>query len=713
MITEEMILDLLHSPKYRPMSDMEMLGFFNLKGRESAEFLNLIDGMESEGTLFKTQKGKYVLPETMGFVVGTFSHHKRGFGFLIPDGGAGDVFIGSRSIGGAMNGDKAMARITAESRDGRSREGEIVKIIRRVHDEIVGTLRTQKGYGFVSPDDPRLHDEVYIAGQDIHDAEAGDRVAVKITTWPTPGKNAEGKIVEILGKTGEAGIDIKGLIRQYKLTEHFPSAVLHEAEQISPIVQEIDIKGRRDLRDRLVITIDGSDAKDLDDAVSLTMLDNGHYSLGVHIADVTNYVAEDSELDQEAFERGCSVYLVDRVLPMLPERLSNGICSLNPKTDRLTLSVEIEIDSDGKTVGYEIFESVIRTTERMVYTDVSDMLENTDRDLIEKYGDVYDMLIRMRQLALTLRKTREERGSIDFDFDEPFIILNESGIPVDVEIAERRIGNRIIEEFMLKANEVIAEHFFWMDVPFVYRVHGKPDPSKIVEFGKFVANFGYKLKGSTENIHVRALNDILAQVAEKPEEHIINTIMLRAMKKAVYSTECEGHFGLGVKYYCHFTSPIRRYPDLIIHRIIKEALKSVIGGPRAKKLRNRTEAAAERSSERERVSEEIEREVEKLKKAEYMSYHLGEKYDGVISGVVQSGFFVEIENTIEGMVRADLLTDDFYRFEPSKYRLIGDRTRKTYTIGDKVSIKVIGADTKTREIDFELLPVRIPKSRRQ
>ncbi len=712
MDTRDRILDLLTGKNYKPLSDIEIVNQFGLKGREAAQLVSLLDEMEREGAVARTKKGKYVMPEALGLVTGVLSRHKKGFGFVVPESGPeGDVFIGSRKIGGAMNGDIVMARLKESSGPGRSREGEIVRILKRAHDEVIGTLYIQKGYGFVKPDDPKLQEDIFISENHFETAEDGDKVVAQITAWPQGAKNAQGKIIEIIGKSGEAGNDIKGLIRQYKLSEEFPDKAMLEAEQISPVIDPADLSGRMDLRDTLTITIDGADAKDLDDAVSLRKNDRGNYLLGVHIADVSHYVFEDSALDREAAERGCSVYLIDQVLPMLPEKLSNGICSLNPKMDRLTLSVEVELDKEGNAVGHRIFNSVIRTTERMIYTDVSDMLENEDAELIGKYRHIYSTIVLMRELALTLRKKRTERGGIDFDFDEPFITLNEAGIPVDVEIAERRIGNRIIEEFMLKANEVIAEHFFWMDIPFVFRVHGKPDPLKIQDFGKFVSNFGYHLKGNPENIHVKALNAILEQAEGKVEEHIINTVMLRTMKKAVYSTECEGHFGLGVKYYCHFTSPIRRYPDLMIHRIIKEAIGSGFGDKRQKALKRKAEIAAEHSSEREKLSEEIEREVEKLKKAEYMSYRIGESFDGVVSGVVQSGFFVEIENTIEGMVRAELLTDDYYRFEPAKYRLIGDRTRKIFTIGDKVRIKVVGVDLHKREIDFDLLSVRIPKAR--
>ncbi len=703
MKTEDEILSIIGDKAYRPLSEEEFVQKFKYKGKEAAEFLTLMDALKDDGLIFKTKKGKYVLPAKLDLVVGTLSKHKKGFGFLIPDTDEeGDIFIGVRGINGAMHGDKAVVHLVSSRDRSRSREGEVVNILRRVNTEIIGTLQTQKKYGFVIPEDKRISDDVFIEDINFKGASSGDLVVAKIIKWPGKGKNAEGKIIEIIGRSGDSGNAIKGLIRQYHLTEEYPHKALVEADKTPSVIDPREIDGRRDLRDQIIITIDGADAKDLDDAVSVQKLSDGNYKLGVHIADVTHYVNEDSNLDLEALNRGCSVYLIDKVIPMLPKSLSNGICSLNPKVDRLTLSIEMEIDQEGKVLSHDIFESVIRTTERMVYTDVSDILEHQDHKLIDQYQTIYKELLLMQELALILRKKREDRGSIDFDFDESYITLNAEGIPISVEISERRSANRLIEEFMLKANEVIAEVFFWMEVPFVYRVHEKPSAERMAEFQKFIMNFGYHLKGNPETIHTKALNEIIKQVIGKPEEHVISIVMLRSMKKAIYSTDCGGHFGLGVKYYCHFTSPIRRYPDLIIHRIIKETLSSGMNEKRVKEVKTKTELAARLASDKEKIAEELEREVEKMKKAEYMSYHIGEIYSGIISGVVQSGFFVELSNTIEGMVRADSIMDDYYRFEAEKYRLVGDRTKKTYGIGDKVKIKVLRVDLENREIDFEL-----------
>lgn len=640
-------------------------------------------------------------------LVGVLSKHKKGFGFVIPETDeGGDVFIAPNAINGAMNGDSVAVRILPPGETNRTREGVVQQILKRAATEIVGTFEKSKRFGFVIADDRRFNDDIFVLKKDFNGAQTGDKVVVKISKYPEKGNSAEGKISEIISRSGEAGGDIKALIRQYNLTQEFPEKVDAEAKKIPLKITEEEIKKRVDLREKTIITMDGADAKDLDDAVSVEKLPNGNYKLGVHIADVSQYVTDSSQLDKEALKRGNSVYLLDQVIPMLPKILSNGICSLNEKVDRLTLSVSMEIDAKGKVVNHEIYESIIHSTARMVYGDVSDMLENKSAEMIEKYQNIYQDILLMDELAKILRKSRDARGSLDFDFDEAYIKLNEKGIPISVETAERRVANRIVEEFMLIANETVAEHFYWMELPFVYRVHESPSLEKMEEFKRFIVSFGLNLKGSLENIHPKVLNEIIKSVEGKPEEHVVNTVMLRSMKKAFYGTECEGHFGLGVKYYCHFTSPIRRYPDLIIHRIIKESINGKLDVKRIKVLKRRTDRAAEISSATERQAQELEREVEKLKKAEYMTYHVGETYDGIINGVASFGFFVEIENTIEGMVRVDNLNDDYYDYEAAKYRLIGRRTNKIYSLGDKVTIKVHSVELQDREINFTVVDSR-------
>ncbi|WP_419824952.1 ribonuclease R [Anoxybacterium hadale] len=643
-------------------------------------------------------------------ITGVLSKHKKGFGFVIPESGeGGDIFIAPPAINGAMNGDIVKVALLPPEETTRSREGTIKEVVTRAVDEIVGTFEKSKRFGFVIADDRRVNDDIFVLRKDFNGAKSGDKVVVKITKYPDKANNAEGRIDEIISKSGEAGGDIKALIRQYQLTKEFPEKVEAETKKIPLKISEAEIQKRADLREKTIVTMDGADAKDLDDAVSVEKLNNGNYLLGVHIADVSHYVRDGSQLDKEALKRGNSVYLIDQVIPMLPKLLSNGICSLNPAVDRLTLSVNMEIDSKGKVVNHDIYESIIHSKARMVYGDVSDMLEKNDKALIDQYQDIYQDILLMDELAKILRKARDQRGSLDFDFDEAYIKLNEQGIPTSVETAERRVANRIVEEFMLIANETVAEHFYWMEVPFVYRVHESPSLEKIEEFKRFIGSFGLILKGNPDNIHPKALNEIIKNVEGKPEEHVVNTVMLRSMKKAFYGTDCEGHFGLGVKYYSHFTSPIRRYPDLIIHRIIKEAIHGKLDAKRIKSLKKKTEKAAEISSGTERQAQELEREVEKLKKAEYMSYHVGEVHEGIISGVANFGFFVEIENTIEGMVRVDYLNDDFYDYEASKYRLIGRRTNKIYGLGDKVTIKVHSVDLLNREINFTVAEERQKK----
>ena len=638
-------------------------------------------------------------------VTGILSKHKKGFGFVIPDEGSfdRDIFISPSDMNGAMEGDRVEVDLIPEYLWEQSPQGIITKVTDRKLKEVAGFFDKGKKFGFVVPVDRKHNEDIYIPKKAFSGAKNGDIVVAAITGYPDRKNSAEGKITGILARAGEPGGDIKAIIRQRGLFFTFPSKAAAQAKAISKAgVGEQDMAGRRDLRGENIITIDGADSKDFDDAVSVKRLDNGNFLLGVHIADVSHYIGEDSPLDKEALKRGNSVYIINQVVPMLPKELSNGICSLNEGEDRLTLSVDMEITPEGGITEHNIYESVIRSKHRMVYTDVSDIIENDDRELAAKYSDIYDMLMDMKELAQILRSKREAAGSLDFDLDEAYITLDEKGVPVSVNLCERRTANRMIEEFMLAANKTVAERFFWLELPFVYRVHEKPDAEKMQEFRTFLMGLSIRLKGEGGNIHPKALNEVLEQVAGTSYENVVNTVMLRSMKKAFYSTECEGHFGLSMKYYCHFTSPIRRYPDLIIHRIIKEYLHGGIDDERIAVLSKKTQEAAETSSVTERAAIELERDVEKMKKAQYISYHIGESFEGIISGITGYGMYVELENTIEGLVRLDRMYDDYYDAYPEQYRIVGQRTNKVYSLGQRVSIIVSDADYYEGTIDFRL-----------
>lgn len=702
----ECIIEILNDTLYKPMDEKELIEAAGIERKQVGEFLSYLDELEEEGLVYKTKKKRYVLPEKVGLVAGKLVRNKKNFGFVIPFKDIkkkGDVFIPASAMMGAMNGDTVMAAITGdEVKNGAgSREGEIKKVLSRNTYKFAGIFEGNRKYGFVT--DTGAGEDFFIAKENIRGAKNGDRVVIKVTKWPEKGRKAEGKIVEILGNKGDSNALLQALVYQNGLRQEFPDKVLNEAENISEDISEEEIKRRTDLRVKTIVTIDGASAKDLDDAISVEKNDKGNYILGVHIADVSHYVRRGSKIDGEAYKRGTSVYYIDKVIPMLPEKLSNGVCSLNPHIPRLTLSCEMEIDSSGDVVSHSIYESVIRTAERLVYTDISDILENDDKELKEKYSHILDDIYLMDELAAVLRKRRMSAGSIDFDLDEAFIEVDDKGRVLNICAAERRTANKIIEAFMLKANETVSEHFFWLDIPFVYRIHEKPEAEKIMALKDFLWNLGYSLKGSPENIHPKALNDIIEQIKGDPQEQVVNTVVLRAMNKAKYSENPEGHFGLGFKYYSHFTSPIRRYPDLLIHRIIKEYINGRWDEKAERFYANYVPEAAKNSSEREVAAEKMEREAEKLKMAEYMSAYIGEEFDGIISGVLSSGFFVEIGNLIEGFVRVSSLLDDYYVLEKNSYRFIGERTKRKFALGDKVRIVVAEADPEKREINFEIV----------
>ena len=636
-------------------------------------------------------------------LTGILDKAKAGFGFVRQEEG-GDIFVAGYEMNGAMNGDLVEVDLIPEYLWERSREGIVHNILERNTKEVVGTLQLSKKFGFVVADDKKNTDDLFISKANLKNAKNGDKVVAKIIKYPTKDKGPEGVITEIVARKGEKGGEIKALMRAKGLYETFPSRASAEAKARSkePVSGDV-LEGRRDLRNKKIITIDGASSKDLDDAVCVDRLPNGNYLLGVHIADVSHYVGSGGYLDQEALKRGNSVYLLTRVVPMLPKVLSNGICSLNEGEDRLTLSCEMEINEEGEVVNYDIFESVINSKARMVYDDVSDILEFDVPALKEKYSFIYEELKDMERLAAILREKRKQMGSLDFDFDEAEIELDENEIPVHIGLEERRVANRLIEEFMLAANETVAEHFFWMNYPFVYRVHEKPDTEKVMELKAFLKGFKINLPGNPDNIHPKTLNEILEKVKGEPYENIVSTVMLRTMKKAFYSTDCTGHFGLAFKYYCHFTSPIRRYPDLMIHRIIKANLKGQVSEAKLSRFKVRAEEAARIASVTERTAQEAEREVEKMKKAEYMEQRVGCKFDGVISGVTNFGIYVELPDTVEGMVRLESIQDDYYNFIEGKYMVIGELTGKTYSLGDRVRVKCVKANPEERQIDFVLV----------
>lgn len=619
-------------------------------------------------------------------ITGIIEKHKKGFGFIRQEEGA-DFFVAPDKMGGAMNGDTVEAEILPPHMTRRSHEARVIQILEHKTTELVGTFEKHKHYGFVVPDDKKIGEDVFVKRDFARNAQTGDKVVAKITRYPDVSHSLEGKITEVIAREGQPGSDVLSLIRAYGLYETFPSRVNAEAKARSrePITEKmISESGRLDLRDKTIFTIDGPTAKDLDDAVSIEMLPNGNYLLGVHIADVSHFVAEDGYLDREALKRGTSVYLINRVVPMLPKALSNGSCSLNEGEDKLTLSCFMEINGEGAVVDHSIQESVIRSSARLVYDDVSDILEKDDKVLSKKYSSIVGDIKLMGELAAILRHRRKQRGSLDFDISEAVITLDEDENPIAVELEERRAANRLIEEFMLVANETVAEHFFWLNYPFVYRIHEKPDPEKIMDLKTYLMNFGIKLKGSADNIYPKTLADIIADIEDKPYESVVNRVMLRTMKKARYSTECEGHFGLAFRYYCHFTSPIRRYPDLIIHRIIKESITGRMTEEKLEKYRMDAEKAADISSKTERKAQELEREVDKMKKAQFMKAHIGEEYDGVVSGVTDFGVYVELPNTIEGMALASELA-------------------RPYQLGERVRVRVTDARPQEKQIDFQIM----------
>ncbi|WP_369989222.1 ribonuclease R [Niallia circulans] len=693
---------------YKPLTVQELEEAFGIEDSSHfKDFVKALVQMEEKGLVVRTRSNRYGLPEKMNLIRGKLAGHAKGFAFVIPEEqGMDDIFIPPNEVKTALNGDIVLARVTSES-SGQRREGTIVRIIERGVQQIVGTYSESKHFGFVIPDDKKIATDIFIPKGSTKGAIEGHKVVVKLTSYPEGRKNAEGEVVKILGHKNDPGVDILSVIHKHGLPLAFPDNVLEQANSAPDTIDEKEIANRRDLRNETIVTIDGADAKDLDDAVTVTMLGNGNYKLGVHIADVSYYVTENSPIDVEAEERGTSVYLVDRVIPMIPHRLSNGICSLNPKVDRLTLSCEMEISPEGEVVSHEIFQSVIKTTERMTYADVNSILHDKDEELRAKYEGLVPMFERMEELAAILRKKRMTRGAIDFDFKESKVIVDEDGKPQDVILRERSVAEKLIEEFMLVANETVAEHFHWMQVPFIYRIHEDPKEEKLRRFFEFITNFGYIVKGTANSVHPRALQEIIESVQGTPEEMVISTVMLRSMQQAKYYPESLGHFGLSTEFYTHFTSPIRRYPDLIVHRLIRTYLiEGDISSATQEKWNSRLTEIAEHSSSMERRSVEAERETDELKKSEYMLDKIGEEYDGIISSVTNFGMFVELTNTIEGLVHVSYMTDDYYRYDERHFAMIGERTGKVFRIGDEITVRVVNVNKEERAIDFEIVGMK-------
>jgi ribonuclease R len=713
LIEKHTIVDFMREQAYKPLTVQELEHAFDIESAaELKELIQLLNDLESAGEVIRTRTNRFGVPERMNLIKGKIQGNAKGFAFLIPEiPEEPDVFISEKELNGAMNGDKVLVRLN-QNTSGRRLEGEVIRIVKREVLQAVGTFQDQNTYGFVVADDKRLAQDIFIPKEGFNGAADGHKVVVKLTKYPEGRRNAEGQIVEILGHKNDPGVDILSIIRKFELPESFSDVVMKEAEAAPDQIHPDELTNRRDLREHTIVTIDGADAKDLDDAISLEKTEDGNFLLGVHIADVSYYVKDGSPLDQEAYKRGNSVYLVDRVIPMLPHRLSNGICSLNPKVDRLTLSCQMEITAEGDVVNHEIFQSVIRTTERMTYSDVRKVVEREDEEVIQRYEPLVPFFDSMKELALILRNRRLARGAIDFDFKEAKVIVNDEGHPLDVVTRERSIAEKIIEEFMLAANETVAEHFHWLNVPFIYRNHDDPKPEKLQNFLEFITNFGYTIRGKSNSIHPRALQQLLEQIRDTPEETIISTVMLRSMKQAKYEADSVGHFGLATDFYTHFTSPIRRYPDLIVHRLIRKYLIE-------KDLREETQAhwneklplIAEHSSNRERQAVEAERETDGLKKAEYMLDKVGEEFEGVISGVTSFGIFVELPNTIEGLVHVSFLTDDYYHYHEKQYAMIGERTGKIYRLGDSVKVKVSSVKVDERSIDFEMVGSKARRER--
>ena len=697
---KKVIYDFICDEFYVPMKLKELAILLQVPKDQRNELKRVMDALEAEGKVHVSSKGKYSKGEAK-HIVGTYTAHARGFGFVTVEGEAEDIFISEDDTNGAFHNDQVEVVIKA-SPSGKRREGKITKILSHGTTTLVGYFQKNKSFGFVIPDNQRFAQDVFVPLERSKGAVTGHKVVVELTKYGGSNKKPEGKVIEILGHVNDPGVDIMSIVKGYDLPTEFPEKVLNQAERVAKDVSTADMAGRMDLRDWTMVTIDGKDAKDLDDAISITKEDD-NYILGVHIADVTNYVQEKSALDREALKRGTSVYLVDRVIPMLPHTLSNGICSLNAGEDRLALSCIMTINEKGAVVDHKIAETVVHIDERMSYTSVKKILEEEDALEIERYRELVPMFKLMAELSRILRKKRMQRGSIDFDFPETKIILDEVGKPIEIKPYDRNVATKIIEDFMLLANETVAEDYFWQEIPFVYRTHEAPDEDKIKKLVTFIHNFGHSMHISNKEVRPKEIQKLLARVEGTAEDALISRLALRSMKQAKYTPGNTGHFGLAASYYCHFTSPIRRYPDLQIHRIIKENLRGRMNEDRRDHYDKILTEVAKQSSQRERLAEEAERETVKLKKVEYMAERIGEEFEGVISSITKWGIYVELPNTIEGLIHVTNLYDDHYNYIEDSYEMVGEHTGKTYKLGQTVTVRVIGTSKVERTIDFELV----------
>ena len=696
---KKVIYDFICDDFYVPMKLKELAILLQVPKDQRNELKKVMDALEAEGKVHVSSKGKYSKGEAK-HIVGTYTAHARGFGFVVVEGEAEDIFISEDDANGAFHNDEVEVVIKA-SPQGKRREGKITKILSHGTTTLVGYFQKNKNFGFVIPDNQRYAQDVFVPLERSKGAVTGHKVVVELTKYGDNSKKPEGKVIEILGHVNDPGVDIMSIVKGYDLPTEFSEKVLNQAERVAKDVSTADMAGRMDIRDWTMVTIDGEDAKDLDDAISITKED-GNYILGVHIADVTNYVQENSALDREALKRGTSVYLVDRVIPMLPHTLSNGVCSLNAGEDRLALSCIMTINEKGAVIDHRIAETVVHIDERMSYTSVKKILEEEDASEIERYRALVPMFKLMAELSGILREKRTQRGSIDFDFPETKMILDENGKPIEIKPYDRNVATKIIEDFMLLANETVAEDYFWQEIPFVYRTHESPDEDKIKKLVTFIHNFGHSMHISNREVRPKEIQKLLAKVEGTAEDALISRLALRSMKQAKYTPENTGHFGLAASYYCHFTSPIRRYPDLQIHRIIKENLRGRMNEERRAHYDKILTEVAKQSSQRERLAEEAERETVKLKKVEYMSTRIGEEFEGVISSITKWGIYVELPNTIEGLIHVTNLYDDHYNYIEDSYEMVGEHTGKTYKLGQTVIVRVIGTSKVERTIDFEL-----------